>query len=118
MLVIALLILSTPQAECNKTGKEPMVIVHGDKNHYVKLLEGEEAFCDQLVSDFNSGKALRACGCGKTSSQYPQDVVRLRCAVLDNGKLWSGTVATYYYYPDSVPACIVFRDRLNYEVKR
>jgi len=117
MLVIALLILSAPQAECNKTGKEPMVIVRGDKNHYVRLLEGEEAYCDQLVSDFNSGKALRACGCAKASSQ-PQDVVRLRCAVVADGKLYSSTVATYYYYPDSVPACVSFRDRLNYEVRR
>lgn len=118
MWLVTLILAVSPQAECNKTGKEPMVIVRGDKNHYVRLLEGEEAYCDQLVSDFNSGKALRACGCAKASSQYPQEVVRLRCAVVADGKLYSSTVATYYYYPDSVPACVVFRDRLNYEVKR
>lgn len=111
------LAVTAPKAECNKSGKIPYVVVRSDKNHYIKLLEGEEAFCEQLASDFNAGKARRVCGCQHVDYQYDQDTVRVRCASVENGKTYSGTVATYYYYPDMVPACIRFRDILNYQTR-
>ena len=119
MLHILLLSLSivAPKAECIKSSKIPSVVVRSDKNHYIKLLEGEETFCDQLASDFNAGVARRVCGCQHVDYQFDEDTVKVRCASVEVGKLYSYTVATYYYYPDMVPACIRFRDLLIYQVK-
>lgn len=103
--------------KCVEYHDAPMMIVTGQKNHYIVFLEGEEELCNQLASDFASGKIKRVCGCSRVTHIHLDDTVRLRCAEPFEGRMYSHTTAMYYYYPDIVPACISLRNHLMYKAK-
>jgi len=120
MSMVYILLLASAlsfSAECVEYKDSPMLVVKAEKNHYIRFLKGEDKLCEKLASDFVNRKVKRVCGCSHIDYKYEEDTVRLRCAEPVSGKMYSRTTATYYYYPDMVPACIKMRDHLMYKAK-
>jgi len=120
-LILSLSLLGAT-AECveSKRGEPTVWIKDHGKSHFIHLLEGEDALCLRLVRKFNTGENILTCGCKRLIAWGERDRIRLRCAMVINGKVYSHTSGIYYYYDDgiSLPACKKTRDVLMHKYNK
>ena len=106
---LILLVALGVSGECKEGLRDdPVALIRADKTHYVYFLPDELNRCQRLTKDFTDGLMNALCGCKHIKvwvNKDLKDVVRLRCVYRINDRYVSQTVAHYYYYPESAPAC-------------
>lgn len=104
-------------ATCVKTIRdEPTVLItQGEYKHFIHMFDWEGEKCKVWATKFNAGTMRSVCGCKRLKISGERDRIRLRCAHTGkDGKIWSKTAMTFYYFDDdiSINECVKARNIL------